>query len=259
MYYILYKTTNLINDKFYIGIHQTKNLNDNYLGSGTVLNHSIKKYGKENFKREIIKLCNSYQELIELEKEYVNEEFLADKNNYNLKTGGGNFGILSKESRNKISETLKRKYKAGEIKSPNHNKGRVVSEDEKLRISKTLKEKYKNQSHPTKGTKILNREKSLNTVWNKGTKGLIKVKEETKIKTSNTLKERYKSKGHHLKGTTPWNKGIKSDKPAWNKGIKTILFQCPHCMKQIAGLPNAKRWHFDNCKLKSSTNTVGAI
>lgn len=259
MYYILYKTTNLINNKIYIGIHQTNKLDDNYLGSGTVLIHAIKKYGKENFKREILELCNSYNELTELEKKYVNEEFLIDKNNYNLKTGGGNFGTLSDESKKKISDTLKRKYKSGEIKLPNHNKGRVVPENEKQKISKTLKEKYKLIQHHSKGIKILNRKKSSKDVWNKNKKGLQIVIPETKLKISKTLKERYQSSEHHLKNKEPWNKGIKLNKPSWNKGIKAEIFKCPYCLKKIGGISNAKRWHFDNCKLKSTTNPICTI
>ena len=73
-YYILYETTNLINGKNYRGIHKTSKLEDGYLGSGLVLEKSIKKYGKENFKREILEFCNSYEELLEKETLYVDEE-----------------------------------------------------------------------------------------------------------------------------------------------------------------------------------------
>jgi hypothetical protein len=48
----IYKTTNLITDKFYIGMHSTNNLNDGYLGSGKILRYSVKKYGAENHKIE---------------------------------------------------------------------------------------------------------------------------------------------------------------------------------------------------------------
>lgn len=259
MYYILYKTTNLINNKFYIGIHQTKKLDDGYLGSGTILIYAIKKYGKENFKREILEFCNSYSELVELEKKYVSEEFLVNQNIYNLKTGGGNLGVLSNESKKKISDTLKKKYKSGEIKLPNHNKGRIVPEQDKKKISKTLKERYKIIEHHSKGIKILNRKKCSTEIWNKNKQGLQIVTPETKQKISKTLKDRYENSVHHLKNKVPWNKGLKINRPSWNKGIKAEIFKCPYCLKEIGGISNAKRWHFDNCKLKSSTNPISTI
>ena len=54
MFYTVYKTTNLLNNKIYIGLHETEDLNDSYLGSGILLKQAIKKYGSNNFKKEIV-------------------------------------------------------------------------------------------------------------------------------------------------------------------------------------------------------------
>lgn len=54
IYYIVYRTTNHVNEKFYIGSHQTKKINDGYLGSGKYLKKAIKKYGRKNFTRDIL-------------------------------------------------------------------------------------------------------------------------------------------------------------------------------------------------------------
>lgn len=37
IHFMVYKTTNLINKKIYIGVHSTRDINDSYLGSGKLL------------------------------------------------------------------------------------------------------------------------------------------------------------------------------------------------------------------------------
>ena len=88
MYYTIYKTTNLTNDKIYIGYHSTENLNDTYLGSGKALNQAIKRDGLENFTKEILYIFPTKEEALDKEAELVNESFVASRTNYNLKIGG---------------------------------------------------------------------------------------------------------------------------------------------------------------------------
>lgn len=98
---------------YYIGCHQTSNIDDGYLGSGKYLRRAIKTYGVENFSKQILFHCNTVDDMFVKETEIVNEDVVKDKNSYNLKIGGsgGNPGIVgafsgkkhTSESKNKIS------------------------------------------------------------------------------------------------------------------------------------------------------------
>ena len=79
---IIYKTTNLINGNYYIG-QDSKN-NKQYLGSGKLLNKAIKKYGRDNFQKEILEYCNSKDELNEREIFWINKLHPI----YNIARGG---------------------------------------------------------------------------------------------------------------------------------------------------------------------------
>ena len=87
-YYTVYKITNLINGKIYIGCHQTDNLDDEYFGSGKYLWNAIEKYGKENFKKEYLQIFDNPNEMFEMEAKLVNEKFVERDDTYNLKEGG---------------------------------------------------------------------------------------------------------------------------------------------------------------------------
>ena len=69
MFYLVYKITNKINHKFYIGAHKTKNKDDGYMGSSEILKDAIKKYGKQNFTKEILYEAHSLEEMYLKEKD----------------------------------------------------------------------------------------------------------------------------------------------------------------------------------------------
>lgn len=88
MKYFLYKTTNIVNNNYYIGVHSTENIDDNYLGSGVALNKAIKKYGRNNFIREILVHCDSIDEAYALEEMIVTPELVKKYECYNACVGG---------------------------------------------------------------------------------------------------------------------------------------------------------------------------
>lgn len=98
-YYTIYKTTNLLNNKYYIGLHATENIYDNYLGSGVFLKKAIKKYGYKNFKKEILYVFDNKKDMINKEKELVNEEFVKKRNTYNMSKGGHGLSTLSESKK----------------------------------------------------------------------------------------------------------------------------------------------------------------
>jgi len=88
--YTVYKTTNIINEKYYIGVHRTKNIYDNYLGSGRVITDAIKKYGRKNFSKEILYVFDNKDDMYQKEADLVTSLTLEDDQCYNLLQGGRN-------------------------------------------------------------------------------------------------------------------------------------------------------------------------
>jgi hypothetical protein len=88
MYYTIYETKNLINSRIYVGYHQCRQLNDDYLGSGKILKEAFEKYGKKNFKKKILYVFPTKEEALLKESEIVNKEFIDREDTYNLKLGG---------------------------------------------------------------------------------------------------------------------------------------------------------------------------
>jgi len=98
MYYIVYETTNLVNNKKYRGAHICQSLDDGYLGSGRLIKKAISKYGFSSFKREILIQCDDVETMFEQESLYVNKDWVSDPTTYNLKIGGeGGWDYINKE------------------------------------------------------------------------------------------------------------------------------------------------------------------
>ena len=156
-YYFIYKTVNIVNGMYYIGKHETYKLDDEYLGSGTYIKHAVNDYGRDNFEREILFYCDSYEELNEKEKEIVTIEIVNDKMSYNLTLGGyGSFHyinqIITKEQRiklgklggdaiiKKIESNIEMKEKKSKISSRTMKK--MISEGRLIHHHRIFKDKH---------------------------------------------------------------------------------------------------------------------
>lgn len=232
---IVYKTTNLINGKMYIGV-DSKN-DENYYGSGKILKKAISKYGTQNFKKEIIKEFESIEEAYIYEKEYISEmNAVSSENFYNIQEGGkggwshinvkGEFNPMFGKS---VKDSMIKKYGEeegiflykqsrieGGRKTSEKLKGKNKSEEHKKSLSESKKEFWKNLSEEDKQErrrKISVDMKAANIVRSDDYK--------------NKMRESIKSKSDQIH----------------------IRKTCQYCNKEM-NIANLKRWHDDNCKFK---------
>ena len=139
-FHYVYKITNLITNKEYIGVHSTKNLNDCYMGSSKSLKEDIIKYGLCNFKKEILELFETKELALKKEKELVNKEYVGRDDTYNLILGGncikyGYNTVMAKDSDgNKlIIKKSDERWKNGSVVGI--NKGKTLSNVQKQKMS----------------------------------------------------------------------------------------------------------------------------
>lgn len=110
MYYLIYKITNIVNHRFYIGAHKTNNIDDDYMGSGKVIKRAIKKYGIEHFTKEILYIFDNQIDMFLKEVEIVNKEFVDNPLTYNLREGGkGGYTGLYHLPEYRESQSIKKK------------------------------------------------------------------------------------------------------------------------------------------------------
>jgi hypothetical protein len=100
----VYITTNLINGKQYVGDHSTDNLDDGYMGSGNLIREAFKKYGKQNFKKQILQEFKNKRESFATQEKYINEYNTLAPNGYNLHRKGGWDPLPFEESPEKIAK-----------------------------------------------------------------------------------------------------------------------------------------------------------
>lgn len=116
-YHYIYKTINIINSNFYIGLHSTNNINDGYMGSGDRIRSSIRHYGKDNHTFEILEFLDSRDLLLSREKEIVNRDLLKNPLCLNIMEGG--YGFLDEEHMKKVSKAGNDAFRE-KLRDPNY-------------------------------------------------------------------------------------------------------------------------------------------
>ena len=160
--YCIYRITNLVNGKTYIGKHKYKKTPyDKYMGSGKHLKAAQAKYGIDNFVKDIIIADIEDKETINiLEIKYIAYERASNGNGcYNITNGGDGCDYWEGKHRSdetkakmsaahkgkKLSEEAKSKLSAANKGKPSWNKGKHLSEETKAKLSAAKKGKKRSE------------------------------------------------------------------------------------------------------------------
>jgi len=199
-YYYAYKITCMIPEKpyYYYGVHVTKRMKDSYTGNGSFnfvfynrkarskYKSIVEKYGKENFKKEILYFFNNYDELSNAEIEIIGDLFKFDKWCMNLRGGGLN-GEISEEQRKRISDKLKgRKLPEATVEKMRRRK---MSEENKKKVSERTKGVPLSEETKRKIRESQIGKKKEKPPWNKGMS--FEYSEEARRKNIDSGKKRW--------------------------------------------------------------------
>lgn len=163
IYYTVYRVTNKVNGKYYIGKHTTRDPYDDYMGTGTVITRAIQAYGIDAFEKQVLYFCESEEHAFEVESQLVTEDLINDPQCYNMRIGGkGGWKHsaetkevmrekallrppMSAETREKVSLVHKGRKRSAEtrVKISAGNKGKKLSVESCTNMSKgQLGKKY---------------------------------------------------------------------------------------------------------------------
>lgn len=223
-YYYVYKITNVLNNKIYIGCHETDILDDGYMGSGKYIIRAYEKYGKENFIKEILEFYTSRQEMFLAESQIVTREFIEDESNYNL-AEGGHGGYKGKDCYTSIQRSSK-------ISKCMQNK--VTAKNKNGDILKVDKDDHRFCTHELVGVT-----KGKATVKDINGNVLTVDRDDPRIKTGELVGV---TKGH----TQTSKSNEKRSKKLKGRKVNHTYASCIVCKKSTT-LTNIIRWHYTGC------------
>lgn len=131
MHHFIYKTTNKTNSKYYIGVHSTSDIDDDYLGSGTALAKAISKHGRSQFKRDILEVFDCREAAFQKESLTITQDIVDDPQSYNICVGGfGAVGSLVPNKQTLSNMSLAQKQRYQRLGNPNKGKRHGPRSDE---------------------------------------------------------------------------------------------------------------------------------
>ena len=131
----VYKITNLVNGKIYVGLKSGSKFVNSYWGSGSLIRKAIAKYGKDNFSREVLAWCYTRDELEQTEIYWIAKlDAMNPEVGYNLTIGG--------------HTTLGYKYSAEQLASKKTRNGQKQSQETKEKISLSIKKYFAENPRP---------------------------------------------------------------------------------------------------------------
>ena len=271
-YNFVYKTTNLVNGKIYIGQHKTNNLEDGYIGSGVSFSRAVAKYGKENFKFEIIESCLPCRHHLNSREIHWIAFYNSTKKEigYNIGHGGEGFGcgelnlMFGKTgSQNPFFGKKHPKHIQDIIAHKNRNRRKVtcnycgVTMDCGSAKAYHFENCLSNPNIRAEGLELhnkrkahlenVNKNKKIHTCPHCNQQGVMPNMERyhfDNCEQASTLSE-ITLKRIEERNETKIRRKLKDQES--NVGVKIVT--CPHCGFEGQSGANIRRWHFDGCKM----------
>jgi len=136
--FYVFKTTNTITGEYYIGSHRSLfgEVNYKYFGTGADLLKSIKEYGEDNHKIEILQRCKSFTAVRNATKRHLPKKVLRDSLNLNIR--GNVYGIVPKESADEYLEKIRSYRKEYYRKYRDSHRDNIIEYQNKHQASRKL-------------------------------------------------------------------------------------------------------------------------
>ena len=289
MIYKIYKITNKINGKIYIG-YTSKTLKQRFKAhcktTYSLIGRAIHKYGRKNFTIELLESSKDKHYIQDIREDYwIN--FYDSRNRsvgYNIAKGGGGGDKITYHPNRaqiilKVSAAVKKahvEYKDAYERAALKRRGRKVPLSVRIRQSRALKNRIFTPEHRKKisiASKNRLKDKTKHPLYGKkhSAKTIEKMRKAYSYEKSQTLESRKKRRLAMLgrkKGPMSEEQKQRMRHPKSEQGrlniAKTLQLRratakelcCPHCGFKSKSIMNMKKWHFDNCKYKNSHDAL---